>query len=129
MNEPIKAFHKQFNKEPLVPSFFPFAVTHVEGGVSKWDAEWSYYNKQEKLIISAHPYTRSNEFLSDLKSQKNKGFKPFILSNGKETFIRKLQNRYQITFIHDSIIYTVDLKGENPTKTQLLQAVVSMFPK
>jgi hypothetical protein len=83
MNEPIKAFHKQFNKEPLVPSFFPFAVTHVEGGVSKWDAEWSYNNNknQDKLIISAHPYTSSNGLLSDLKSPNKKGFKPFILSN------------------------------------------------
>ncbi|MGM0806362.1 MAG: hypothetical protein ACQET8_16585 [Bacillota bacterium] len=128
MNEPIKAFHKQFNKKLLVPSYFPFNVTHVEDYVTKSNFGWAYKNNktQDILKINAHPYTRPNRLLSNLK---NKEFKPFILSNGKESFSRKLPNGFQITFIHDSIIYTVDLKGENPTKIKLLQAVDSMFPK
>jgi hypothetical protein len=131
MNEPIKAFHKQFNKEPLVPSYFPFNVTHVEDYVTKSNFGWAYKNNktQDILKISAHPYTRSNGLLSNLKNPNNKRFKPFILSNGKESFLRKLPNGYQITFLHDSIIYTVSLEGGNLTKPQLLQAVYSMFPK
>ncbi|MDR6999934.1 hypothetical protein [Neobacillus niacini] len=124
MNEPIKEYQEKFNKQLLVPAYFPFKITHVQGNVVYNEAIWFYRNKNGKLSLQATPHSGKLGPLKDYRS--------LILKNGLEAFIIEIQAGYQVIFHYDDIQYTVKLEGEKklyqPLEKELIDVVESMFP-
>ncbi|MBI0578742.1 hypothetical protein IEC97_15365 [Neobacillus cucumis] len=124
MNEPIKEYQEKYNKQLLVPAYFPFKVTHVQGNVIYNEAIWLYRNKNDKLSIQATPH------LGKLGAIKD--YRALVLKNGQEAFIKEIPAGYEVTFLYDDIQYTVKLEGEKklyqPTEKELIDVVESMFP-
>ncbi|MED1866014.1 hypothetical protein P4V41_21415 [Fictibacillus nanhaiensis] len=128
MNEPVKDFRKKFNKEILVPSYFPFDVTHVQGSVNQNDASWYYANNKSngRLEFKVTSY-------SDTKLENtNRTNTSFTLKNGKKVFLENITNGYQLTLLHEDLKYIVSLKGEKsykPSEQDLIEVGNSTFPK
>ncbi|OIK06061.1 hypothetical protein BIV60_27450 [Bacillus sp. MUM 116] len=124
MNEPIKEYQEKFNKQLLVPAYFPFKVTHVQGNVIYNEAIWFYRNKNGKLSIQATPHSEKLGALEE--------YHALTLRNGQEAFMKDIPAGYQVTFLYDDIQYTVKLEGERklyqPLEKELIDVVESMFP-
>ncbi|MED1471236.1 hypothetical protein [Bacillus salipaludis] len=124
MNEPIKEYQEKYNKQLLVPTYFPFKVTHVQGNVVYNEAIWFYRDKTGKLSIQATPHLGKLSVLKD--------YRALILKNGQEAFIKEILAGYQVIFLYEDIQYTVKLESQKkhyqPTEKELIDVVESMFP-
>jgi hypothetical protein len=126
MNELIvtKEYREKFNKEILVPSYFPFHITHVEGKVTGKELSIEYKNMKMAgvLEITAAPAV-----------DVPKGYKPVVISDRKKGLIGNTPMGYKLVFSQEDLQYNVSLNGTNgkykPTQTDLIKVVNSMFPK
>jgi hypothetical protein len=128
MNEPVNEFRKMFKKELLVPSYFPFDVTHVQSSVNQNNALWYYANNKSKgrLDFKVTPYSDTELGNNDIKG------KSFTLKNGNKVFLKNIKNGYQLTLFHEQMKYIVSLKGGKsykPSEQDLIEVVNSIFPK
>lgn len=129
MNEQISVneYKRKFHKEILVPAFFPFQVTHVDGDVTGNVITLDYRNVPLKFLLELKAQPSLN------RGPAPKDYTALTLKNGKEVFVHSVESGYQVIFQHEKLEYTVKLEGENetfkPKKAELMEVVESMFPE
>jgi hypothetical protein len=128
MNEPVNEFKNKFKKEILVPSYFPFDVTHVQSSVNQNYTSWYYANNKSngRLEFKVTPYS-DTELIKN-----NREYKSFTMKNGNKVFLKNIKNGYQLTLFHEQMKYIVSLKGAKsykPSEQDLIEVVNSTFPK
>lgn len=121
MNELIvtKEYRDKFDKDILVPSYFPFEITHVDGKVSREEISLRYSNNNVSGVL---------EIVAAAKGRVPKGYKPVELRDGKTGLTGKAANGYEFVFSHEKMQYNVKLSGSRLSKKELVKVVESMFP-
>ncbi|WP_066309009.1 hypothetical protein [Bacillus sp. FJAT-29814] len=122
MNELIvtKEYRDKFGRDILVPSYFPFKITHVDGKVTGDEIAVEYKNIE---------FSRVLEIVASPEGRVPKGYKPVVLRDGKNGLIGKTANGYGFVFSHEKMDYNVKLSGTKLSKKELVKVVESMFPK
>lgn len=114
VNERIiaKEFKKVTKQDILVPSYFPFEISHVDGEVDGEVATIQYQNRSSELVIQM---TITSTPIPEKSPKKIK------LENGFEILIKE----NHIIFSHNKFYY--DISG-NVNEKELLKFVESMGP-
>ncbi|MCM3764470.1 hypothetical protein [Neobacillus niacini] len=121
MNELIvtKEYRDKFDKDLLVPSYFPFEITHVDGKVRSEEVSLEYKNIMVSGLL---------EIVASPEGRVPKGYKTVELRDGKTGLIGKAANGYEFVFSHEKMQYNVMLSGTKLSKKELVKVVESMFP-
>jgi hypothetical protein len=130
MNEQVifKEYREKFHKDILVPSHFPFTVTHVNGKITGNEVKLNYINLEIKgiLQIRAVPHNENEIEIKD------SGYAPVTLNNGIKGVLGKTPTGFELIFHHDAMqynikIHEVDGGSYKATKNDLIQVVDSIM--
>jgi hypothetical protein len=126
MNEKIatRDYKKRYQKEVLVPSHFPFEVTHVESRIFDKKLTLTYKNCDTNDAIQIMAFPKTEELNQLVKKDERKK----TLNNGREVFFREGSSSYDIIFLDNNLQYvvTINKKGKR-YKADILKFVESMI--
>ncbi|WP_456278815.1 hypothetical protein [Bacillus sp. AK128] len=128
MNElrATKTYRSKYNKTVLVPSYFPYDITHVKSNIIDDKITIEYVSNESTLKLKASQLKNKNV------SPINQGSDKVKIKNGEEAYVHKLSNGYQIDFVYDGLEYSVCFRfqnhmGDPKAKNKLIQVVNSVF--
>lgn len=108
MNEQItvKEYEAKFHKQVLVPSHFPFEITHVHGDIYEDELILRYRNVDIKGLVQIKVAPKTHE----LEMFKRKNDTLYTLKNGaKALYQRDVPAAYQLIFQQDGLQYYVGI--------------------
>ena len=129
MNELIltKEYKEKFKKQIIVPSYFPFKITHVSGKIAQDKLTLDYKNVNLTSLLKIQAGPTDGEILLP----KGNLYKPVALDKGYNGYFGKMATGYELIFLHNNIQYNVKLIDKDrkykPSKNELKKVANSMI--